>query len=241
MKLSALTTALLLSLAGSAALAQNAYWEDSSGKIWRNSHGECWRTSNWTREQALAECGDKPVAAVKPAPAKPAPAPVQAAPVQAAVKPAPAAIVAPAPAPAAPEPVVAPAPKPQEISLNAKGLFATGKAQIANTQELDELVSKLQQVNNLEQISIVGHTDQIGDAAKNQTLSEQRATTVRQYLIDKGIAGDKILASGKGPTQPLVQLGDCKGKKGPALGECLQPNRRIDVSVIGTIIVPAAQ
>ncbi len=42
-------------------------------------------------------------------------------------------------------------------------------------------------------IEFGGHTDDVGDAELNKTLSEERAAAVRQYLIDKGIAPERLL------------------------------------------------
>lgn len=53
------------------------------------------------------------------------------------------------------------------------------------------------------EVSVVGHTDSVADDAHNQTLSEQRAASVKAYLEGKA-SGVKIAASGKGETQPAV-------------------------------------
>ncbi|MEQ1776543.1 MAG: OmpA family protein, partial [Burkholderiales bacterium] len=68
------------------------------------------------------------------------------------------------------------------------------------------------------------------------------AEAVRTYLISKGLDGRKISAVGKGKTQPVTKLADCKGKGGRALHACLQPDRRVDIDVSGskTIEVPAS-
>lgn len=52
-------------------------------------------------------------------------------------------------------------------------------------------------------IEIAGHTDISGSPQRNQGLSEARAATVRGYLIDKGVAGDALSATGHGSTRPL--------------------------------------
>ena len=53
------------------------------------------------------------------------------------------------------------------------------------------------------EVSVVGHTDSVADDAHNQTLSEQRAASVKAYLEGKA-SGVKIAASGKGETQPAA-------------------------------------
>lgn len=51
-------------------------------------------------------------------------------------------------------------------------------------------------------VEIVGHTDSTGDAAYNQTLSEQRASSVKNYVVQRGVPSYLITTSGAGETQP---------------------------------------
>jgi OOP family OmpA-OmpF porin len=84
-------------------------------------------------------------------------------------------------------------------------------------------------------ISAIGYTDPIGSAKYNQGLSERRASSVKSYLGEKGIPAEKIKAEGRGKNDLKVTFADYKGSKGrKALIECLQPNRRTEVSVTGT-------
>lgn len=53
-------------------------------------------------------------------------------------------------------------------------------------------------------IEISGHTDNVGDPRLNLALSENRAKVVRHYLIQKGVAEERILAKGYGGTRPLT-------------------------------------
>lgn len=69
-------------------------------------------------------------------------------------------------------------------------------------------------------ITIVGHTDSLGDPAYNQKLSEDRASAVMQYFIQKGIAADRMKALGKGKSVPIA---DNKTDAGRA------QNRRIEI------------
>jgi outer membrane protein OmpA-like peptidoglycan-associated protein len=70
--------------------------------------------------------------------------------------------------------------------------------------ELDRLAGFLQR-NPALKLSIEGHTDDVGNAAKNLELSEQRAHRVASYLSDKGVAPARIRAKGYGGTRPLVK------------------------------------
>ena len=83
-------------------------------------------------------------------------------------------------------------------------------------------------------ILAVGHTDRLGGDAYNQKLSEKRAAAVKEYLVAKGIEANRVYTEGKGEKQPVT--GDkCKGNaKTAALISCLQPDRRVDIEVIGT-------
>ncbi len=54
-------------------------------------------------------------------------------------------------------------------------------------------------------LEIQGHTDNVGQAAYNQRLSQSRADSVRAYLVANGIASDRLMSKGYGMTQPLVK------------------------------------
>ncbi len=78
-------------------------------------------------------------------------------------------------------------------------------------------------------VTLVGHADRMqGNGFDyNQALSERRAKTVREVLIGRGIAADKIRYEYRGDTQQVQQ---CDGvKPRAALLECLLPNRRVEV------------
>jgi OmpA-OmpF porin, OOP family len=130
-----------------------------------------------------------------------------------------------------------PGPKPtgEKITVAADALFDFNKAVLRpeGKAKLDELVSKAAAIK-LEVILAVGHTDRIGGDAYNQKLSEKRAAAVKEYLVAKGIEANRVYTEGKGKTQPVT--GDtCKGNaKTKALISCLQPDRRVDIEVIGT-------
>jgi outer membrane protein OmpA-like peptidoglycan-associated protein len=72
-----------------------------------------------------------------------------------------------------------------------------------STVELDKLADFLTK-NAAISIEIEGHTDSDGDDARNMTLSDNRAKSVMNYLVGKGIAASRITAKGYGETKPLV-------------------------------------
>ena len=83
----------------------------------------------------------------------------------------------------------------------------------------------------------IGHADRIGSERYNQRLSEQRVASVNDYMVSKGVEPNRIYTEGKGETQPVTKAEDCAGPKSTKLIACLQPDRRVDIEVIGTRIV----
>jgi OOP family OmpA-OmpF porin len=185
----------------------------------------CWRTGYWAPSMATIECDPDLV----PKPPAPAPAPVAA----------PAPVVAPPPPPApAPRPAPAPAPAVQKITLASKALFDFDKAVLKpeGKAAIDaDVINKLKDVQKLELVLVTGHTDRIGSQAYNQKLSERRANAVRDYLVSKGVAKDKIETLGMGKTQPVPGV-KCEMKDRKALIACLAPNRRVEVEVKGEAV-----
>ncbi len=180
----------------------------------------CWRTGYWTPAMAIAACD--PDLVPKPTPPAPPPPPAAA--------PAP-----PPPPPPAPAPAPAPAPQVQKITLASKALFDFDKSDLKpeGRAAIDsEIISKLNNVQKLELVLVTGHTDRIGTQAYNQRLSERRANTVRDYLVSKGVARDKIETLGMGKTQPVPGV-TCDQKNMKELIACLAPNRRVEVEVKG--------
>ena len=134
-----------------------------------------------------------------------------------------------------PAPKAKPAPqKSFSVNFEAEPLFSFDRSEIRADQraKLDEFVSGLGGAQ-YDSIAVVGHADRIGKNAYNQKLSERRAAAVKAYLVRKGVPADKIHAEGRGQTEPVT--GDtCAKTRGKALISCLQPDRRVDVSVSAT-------
>jgi len=61
-------------------------------------------------------------------------------------------------------------------------------------------------------VRIEGHTDNVGGAAANQTLSEKRAQSVRDWLVAHGIAADRLTAQGYGAAKPVADNGTDEGR-----------------------------
>lgn len=84
-------------------------------------------------------------------------------------------------------------------------LFITGSAILTKSSynSLKAIATDLKEDDNVE-LMIEGHTDNIGTAKSNQTLSETRANTVKNYLLQQGVAAQKITTIGFGATQPIA-------------------------------------
>ena len=131
----------------------------------------------------------------------------------------------PPPPPKAVAPVVVPvvAPKPaEEVTLHVN--FDTNKYTIrpADLAELQKAVDFAKK-NPDAKFHVVGYTDSRGSAKNNQKLSENRAESVKKYLVGEAIAPEKITSEGKGAADPV---GDNKTKEGQF------QNRRVVLKVI---------
>jgi cytochrome c oxidase subunit 2 len=87
-----------------------------------------------------------------------------------------------------------------EVSLKLKNInFDTGSANLTTNSryELDNLVQALNDFKNVE-IQIEGYTDNTGDPSANQVLSTNRANAVMNYLLNKGISGQRLASVGFG-------------------------------------------
>jgi outer membrane protein OmpA-like peptidoglycan-associated protein len=76
-------------------------------------------------------------------------------------------------------------------------------------------------------LQIEGHTDSIGSEEYNQTLSEKRAATVRDYLVSSGVSMNNVAAKGLGKTDPVADNSSAAGRK---------LNRRVEMIVSGDVI-----
>ncbi|GEM_PF-1731040 len=123
----------------------------------------------------------------------------------------------------------------EKYSLSADALFGFGQSTLnpAGEAKLDNLVDKLRQLN-IDRITDTGHADRIGSHDSNQKMSVMRAESVKAYLVSRGVASDRIAVVGKGETEPASGSDACKGAATPKVIACLQPDRRVDIEVVGT-------
>lgn len=213
-KLCGLAAAVLMVTAGSAMAADTSvpYVTDARNNVVTSNYGLCWRTNFWT--PALAEQGgpdglgctcDKDILS--------AAACTKAAPVA--------------------------EPRVTKVTLSADTLFAFDSDKLTSdgVSMLDQLVSRMAGMD-VEVILTTGYADRLGKDAYNQKLSERRAEAVKAYLTEKGVDGGLIQTEGRGSADPVVNCPQ------PAAGsqirnmqdliECLAPNRRAVIEVLGT-------
>ncbi len=197
----------------------NAYVTDTRNAIVKDPFNLCWRTGFWTPALANCECDKNLLPKERCEPPAPRVAP-------------------PAPAPAAPAPApkpVPPKPTTEKVTLSADVLFDFDKAVLRpdGTKALDDLAARAK-ATTLEVIIAIGHTDPIGSLAYNQKLSVRRAEAVKAYLVSKGIEPNRIYTEGKGPKQLVKQCNARDFKNFNDLKACNQPNRRVEVEIVGT-------
>src|SRR6185369_1452104 len=102
-------------------------------------------------------------------------------------------------------------------------LFDSGQASLkpGAMGTLDRLAAFLKQTPD-RSVTIEGHTDSMGADSYNQTLSENRANSVKAALVAKGIDAQRVIAVGKGETTPVASNDEAGGR---------QQNRRVEIIV----------
>ena len=132
------------------------------------------------------------------------------------------------------DPVAKKAPVSAKITLAADVLFDFNKSTLKPEGKavLDKIVDNLMGLSTVEVIAITGYTDRIGSDKYNLTLSQKRANTVKAYLA-KTINDNVMVVQGKGKAKPVT--GDtCKGPVTNKLIQCLAPDRRAVIEILGT-------
>ncbi len=102
--------------------------------------------------------------------------------------------------------------------------FETGKAVIKESSfaSLNDLAELMKRKTSF-RLQIDGHTDSVGSAASNKTLSEKRADSAKQYLVDKGVDPSRINTAGYGEEKPVDTNATAAGRA---------KNRRVEFKVI---------
>lgn len=111
-----------------------------------------------------------------------------------------------------------------KLTFSADLLFPTDSYSL-NDQEkesLDELANKLKKKNK-NKIRIDGYTDSTGSVEYNNTLSEKRANSVKEYLEKQGIESSRMTTKGYGSSNPIADNKTAEGRK---------KNRRVEVIIL---------
>ena len=112
------------------------------------------------------------------------------------------------------------------ITLNMPGAITFGFDSSALQPQfrpvLDDLAVTLNEYNQTI-VEVAGHTDSVGDAAYNPTLSEQRAATVANYLAGRGVIRDRMITIGAGETRPIASNDTEAGRA---------QNRRVEITLV---------
>jgi outer membrane protein OmpA-like peptidoglycan-associated protein len=110
------------------------------------------------------------------------------------------------------------------ITLSGSVLFATAKADLLPTAQLklNEVADVLTKQDPDSKLVVEGHTDSQGGAAYNQELSQRRAQSVREYLVSRGIAADRVTAQDFGATRAIADNASAEGRAN---------NRRVEIVV----------
>jgi OOP family OmpA-OmpF porin len=221
--LNAIVLATLCNMAAADDTKREGYLLDSRRDIVRDSSGLCVRTGSWTPEMVIAECDSTLTKKVVPA------IPV--------VGDSPPTITSPI-APVTARHIVY-----KPYTLQTETLFAYNKAEISSEgkqQIIDGIIGMMKKNSNDGDVQITGHADRIGSKEYNLALSQRRADTVASYLVEQGIDGKRIVTVAKGESEPVVSCDKIKGRANHLnlkLIRCLQPNRRIVLSLKGQSVV----
>ena len=103
-----------------------------------------------------------------------------------------------------------------EFNFNSADLTSNGK------QVLNEISRILKNNTNWSTLKVTGYTDNIGTTDVNQKMSENRASTVKNYLVSQGIPANKISTAGRGENDPIAPNNTEQGR---------QQNRRVEFEI----------
>jgi outer membrane protein OmpA-like peptidoglycan-associated protein len=110
------------------------------------------------------------------------------------------------------------------MTLSGGVLFVSAKSDLLPSaqQKLNDIADALTKTDPDSKIIVEGFTDSQGSAASNQTLSQARAQSVRDYLVAHGVASDRVTAQGFGPGNPVADNTSAEGRAN---------NRRVEIVI----------
>lgn len=109
------------------------------------------------------------------------------------------------------------------VTLPQDILFATNSTAVsgASRADLSTLASSINRYPD-STVNVIGHTDNVGDAAFNDDLSQRRAQAVTSVLINAGVAPQRLRSIGRGEAQPVATNQTAQGR---------QANRRVEIVI----------
>ena len=113
--------------------------------------------------------------------------------------------------------------EPAKVYILKNVLFDTNRFSLRPScyQQLNSIAEYMKWKEN-ETYQIAGHTDSRGNATINNELSQQRAEAVKNYLVQKGVAANRLMAKGYGGTKPIMDNSTSNGR---------QTNRRTEIII----------
>ena len=192
---------VLVAAGASTALAASGYVVDSEGQVVTSGFGECVKNGAWNQDLSTAECDPALAARLEGKGAADL----------AAVE------------PSTPEPTLLRLSDKRNVTFELNSATLTPAA----IDELDRLLGKIREFDQIDTINVVGHTDSTGSESYNQSLSEQRAASVSQFLESRGVRAASLSTFGEGEANPVA---DNKTREGRAM------NRRVDILISGSIV-----
>lgn len=129
-------------------------------------------------------------------------------------------------------------PEPAIATYSAEVLFAFDNDVLSAEarKQLDELAQKLSAVE-VEKVVAVGHADGVGPETYNRQLSARRAKAVGDYLAGKGVPAERLQLVAMGQHETLAsgacELREPAGRRHAELIDCLQPDRRVEIELVG--------
>lgn len=113
----------------------------------------------------------------------------------------------------------------EEVIVIRDVLFSTGSANLTSSDKmrLDKIATRLKQEAPGARLTVTGHTDNVGKDAYNQKLSERRALSVTDYLVESGVPRSSFVeVTGMGESQPVADNSTADGRA---------MNRRVEIKI----------
>jgi outer membrane protein OmpA-like peptidoglycan-associated protein len=112
-----------------------------------------------------------------------------------------------------------------KITIDETIQFVTWSAKLLEDSYgiLDEVAKVLSENEAIKRVEIQGHTARTGQTKRSMKLSVDRAKAVREYLVKKGVAPDRLVAKGYGETKPVADNGTADGR---------EKNRRVEFLIV---------